>query len=78
MNVICILEVSHAKPIFTEAPKNLTVMKSTNALLWVDILSEAEYIVQWKKHSSEHPEKLITVQVYFDYLQVYQRLLCTV
>ncbi|OXA43985.1 Fibroblast growth factor receptor 2 [Folsomia candida] len=55
-------QVNHAKPIFTEAPKNLTVMQMGNAFLKVEILSDAEYFVMWMKHSPENPEIFETVE----------------
>lgn len=61
------IEVNHAKPIFTEAPKNLTVMQMGNAFLKVEILSDAEYFVMWMKHSPENPEIFETVEVHFHF-----------
>jgi hypothetical protein len=64
--IVSIVAVSHSIPIITEAPKNVTVMVGDTALLWIVILSDAEYHIVWRKHSASDPEILFDVEVYFD------------
>jgi hypothetical protein len=57
------LERSHSRPIFTVAPKNVSVVIGERAELRVEILSHPEFALQWVKHDLDDPNQANVVQV---------------
>ncbi|ODN06563.1 Fibroblast growth factor receptor 1 [Orchesella cincta] len=54
--------VSHAPPIFTESPVNVTINEGQTLVLDVKVLSIAEYFINWIKEDSDHPARSKEVQ----------------